>query len=84
MRPKKEKLLNKTVFLTILNDMIFPLEKLVEFTGNVYEITCASIRRAYQLSMVKDPEIEENDGKVVSLAARQVFTHNVEYKIEQE
>jgi len=64
--------------------MIFPLEQLVLFTGNVYEITCASIRRAYQLSMVKDPIIEENDGKVVSLAARQVFTNTVEYKIEKE
>jgi DNA-directed RNA polymerase subunit omega len=63
--------------------MIFPLEQLVEFTGNVYEITCASIRRAYQLSMVRDPEIEENDGKVVSLAARQVFTKTVEYQIEK-
>lgn len=64
--------------------MIFPLEKLVEFTGNVYEITCASIRRAYQLSMVRDPEIEENDGKVVSLAAKQVFTKSVEYQIEKQ
>lgn len=64
--------------------MIFPLEQLVMFTGNVYEITCASIRRAYQLSMVRDPSIEDNDGKVVSLAARQVFTHAVEYQIEEQ
>lgn len=64
--------------------MIFPLEKLVEFTGNVYEITCAAIRRAYQLSMVHDPEIEENDGKVVSLAAKQVFTKTVEYQLEKD
>jgi DNA-directed RNA polymerase subunit omega len=63
--------------------MIFPIEELVEFTGNVYEITCASIRRAYQLSMVRDDSIEENDGKVVSLAARQVFTNAVEYQIEK-
>jgi DNA-directed RNA polymerase subunit omega len=63
--------------------MIFPIEELVEFTGNVYEITCASIRRAYQLSMVRDPSIEENDGKVVSLAAREVFTKKVEYLIEK-
>ncbi|HNQ97207.1 MAG: DNA-directed RNA polymerase subunit omega [Spirochaetales bacterium] len=62
--------------------MIFPLEQLVEFTGNVYEITCASIRRAYQLSMVRDSSIDENDGKVVSLAARQVFTKTVDYQIE--
>ncbi len=64
--------------------MIFPIEQLVEFTGNVYEITCASIRRAYQLSMVRDEEIEKNDGKVVSLAANQVFTGQVEYKIEEQ
>lgn len=62
--------------------MIFPLEELIKFKGNVYEITTAASRRAYQLSMVKDPIIEENDGKVVSLAAHQVFTHEVEYRLE--
>ena len=63
--------------------MIFPLEELVKFKGNVYEITCAASRRAYQLAMVKDPVVEENDGKVVSLAARQLFTNEVQYRIEQ-
>ena len=47
--------------------MIFPLEELVKFKDNIYEITTAASRRAYQLSMVKDPIIEENDGKVVSI-----------------
>jgi DNA-directed RNA polymerase subunit omega len=64
--------------------MIFPLEELVKFTDNVYEITVASSRRAYQMSRVKDPCIEENDGKVVSLAARQVFTKQVTYRIERQ
>lgn len=63
--------------------MIFPLEELVQFTDNIYEITCAASRRAYQLSMVKDAIIEENDGKVVSLAAHQLFSKQVEYRIEQ-
>lgn len=62
--------------------MIFPLENLVKFTGNVYEITVAASRRAYQLSMIKDASIEENDGKVVSLAARQLFGNQVQYRIE--
>lgn len=62
--------------------MIFPLQDLVRFEDNVYEITCAASRRAYQLSMVRDPEIENNDGKVVSLAARQLFSKQVEYRIE--
>ncbi len=62
--------------------MVFPLQELVRFEGNIYEITCAASRRAYQLSMVKDTIIEENDGKVVSLAARQLFDKQVEYRIE--
>jgi DNA-directed RNA polymerase subunit omega len=62
--------------------MIFPLEELIEYNENMYVITSAASRRSYQLSMLKDPEIEENDGKVVSLAARQVFTREVEFRIE--
>ncbi|MBE6348903.1 MAG: DNA-directed RNA polymerase subunit omega [Spirochaetaceae bacterium] len=64
--------------------MIFPLEQLIQFKDNIYEITSAASRRAFQLSMVKDPVIEENDGKVVSLAAKQVFTNQIKYRIEQE
>lgn len=64
--------------------MIFPLEELVKFKDNIYEITTAASRRAYQLSMVKDPVIEENDGKVVSLAARQLFKGEVEYQLEDK
>jgi DNA-directed RNA polymerase subunit omega len=64
--------------------MIFPLEQLVKFTGNVYEVSVAASRRAYQMSMIKDPSIEQNDGKVVSLAARQLFNNQVQYRIEQK
>ena len=64
--------------------MIFPLEQLVKFKGNVYEITCAASRSAYQLAMVKDPISEENDGKVVSVAADQLFNDKVQYRIEQQ
>jgi DNA-directed RNA polymerase subunit omega len=63
--------------------MIFPLERLIEYEGNMYAITCAAARRAYQLSMLRDPEIEENDGKVVSLAAQQVFSREIEFRIEE-
>ena len=63
--------------------MIFPLEQLVRFTDNIYEITVAANRRAYQMSMVKDPLIEENKDKVVSLAAKQLFTEEVTYRIAE-
>jgi DNA-directed RNA polymerase subunit omega len=61
--------------------MIFPLEALIKHEDNMYEITTAAIRRAYQLSILRDPEIEENDGKAVSLAARQVFNKEVSFQL---
>jgi DNA-directed RNA polymerase subunit omega len=63
--------------------MIFPLEELIEYEGNMYEITAAASRRSYQLSMLKDQDIEDNEGKVVSLAARQVFTDQIEFRLEE-
>ena len=71
--------------------MIFPLEDLSKFKGGMYAITVAASRRAYQLaklakyndSLVQE-ELEENDGKVVSLAARQLFSGDVKFSIEEK
>jgi DNA-directed RNA polymerase subunit omega len=64
--------------------MIFPLEEFIQYEGNMYEITCASSRRAYQLSMLQEADEEEYGGgiKVVSLAASQVFTGEVAFRLE--
>ena len=71
--------------------MIFPLKELIEYDKNMYEITAASSRRSYQLSMlyaVNDDDarywIDDNDGKVVSLAARQVFSGEVDFRLDTE
>ncbi|GHV83813.1 DNA-directed RNA polymerase subunit omega [Spirochaetia bacterium] len=64
--------------------MLFPLEELIKFQGNMYEITCAASRRSYQLSMIKSPDVEDNDGKVVSYAAAEVFRGDVKYRMEEE
>jgi len=71
--------------------MIFPLKELIEYDKNMYEITAASSHRAYQLSMLytaKDDDamywIDDNDGKVVSLAARQVFFKQIEFRLNSE
>ncbi|MGP1454819.1 MAG: DNA-directed RNA polymerase subunit omega [Treponema sp.] len=62
--------------------MIFPLQELIEFQDNIYEITCASTRRAFQLVVTQDPVLKKNNDKVVSTAASQIFTGVVDYKIE--
>lgn len=65
--------------------MVFPLEQLVEFNDNIYEITVASSRRAYQIARINDPkENEANQDKVVCAAARQLFTKKVSYRIEHK
>jgi len=71
--------------------MIFPLEELIGYEKNMYEITAAASRRSYQLSMLyaaNDDEvkywIDDNDGKVVSLAARQVFTKEIEFRMDNQ
>jgi DNA-directed RNA polymerase subunit omega len=63
--------------------MILPLDLLEQYEENIYELTCASIRRAYQITMTGDEELEENDGKVVSTAVRQILTKKVQYRIEE-
>ncbi len=62
--------------------MIFPLQQLIEYDGNIYEITCAATRRAFQLAKLEDTEIEKQGSKVVSVGARQIFTGEVDYQIE--
>ncbi|MDR0526790.1 MAG: DNA-directed RNA polymerase subunit omega [Spirochaetaceae bacterium] len=62
--------------------MIFPLEELIKYEKNMYEVTCAASRRAYQLSMLRLPEVEDAGDKVISIAARQVFTGEVEFRMD--
>lgn len=61
--------------------MIMPLEQLIEYDSNSYEITVAITHRAYQLAVIKGPDVEKNNGKVVSLATRQIFSKQIEYRL---
>jgi len=65
--------------------MIFPLKELIEYDSNMYEVTTAASRRAYQLaSVMEKDEKDDYDGKMVALAARQVFTQEVQFQLEIE
>ena len=77
--------LHGSVLSIILCSMIFPLRELIEYKKNMYEITSAASRRSFQLSMLLDSETKEDyEGKMVALAARQVFTEEVEFRLEAE
>ncbi len=62
--------------------MVLPLDLLVSHQGNMYELTCAAIKRAIQLHIAGDEELEENKGKIVSTAIRQILTEKVKYRLE--
>ena len=63
--------------------MSIPINKLEDIDCNVYELTVATIRRAYQITMTGDEELEADEVKVVSTAIRQILDGKVEYQIEQ-
>ncbi len=63
--------------------MIIPLEKLILNQGNVYELTCAAIKRSNQLTITGDEEVEKNNGKVVPTSISQILNKKVEYRIEE-
>ena len=62
--------------------MILPLDALIGYEENIYELTCASIRRSYQITITGDEEVEENFGKVVSTAIGQILTKRVTFRLE--
>ena len=62
--------------------MIIPIRELIDFNDNVYSITCAIIKRAVQITITGDDDLDENEGKVVSTAINQVLTKKVEYRLE--
>lgn len=64
--------------------MIIPLDELIDFKGNRYELTCAAIKRAIQINLTGDEELRKNKGKIVPTALRQVLLKKVKYKLEVE
>ena len=63
--------------------MIIPLDQLLKEEDNVYVTTCASIRRAYQLTVIGDEDVEQNLGKVVSVAIKQIVSRKVHFRIAE-
>ncbi len=62
--------------------MVIPLDLLTSFQGNIYELTCAAMKRSVQINMAGDEELEQNRGKIVSTALKQILTQKVTYRPE--
>lgn len=64
--------------------MIIPINELIDYTGNRYELTCAAIKRATQLNLVSSEELKKNNGKIVPTALNQMLLGKVKYKLEED
>ncbi len=58
------------------------LDRIVDFDGNIYEVTNAVIRRSRQITEVGDDDLEQNNNKIVSTALTQIFSKKVEYQLQ--
>ena len=61
--------------------MILPLKLLIGNLENRYVLSAAAIRRAHQLALTGDDEVEDNKGKVVSTSIKQILTKKVKYVV---
>jgi DNA-directed RNA polymerase subunit omega len=62
--------------------MVMPLDLLMSFKGNIYEMTCAAMKRGVQINLIGDEDLEPNRGKIVSTAIKQVLLQKVQYRFE--
>jgi DNA-directed RNA polymerase subunit omega len=60
--------------------MVLPLDLLEGFQGNIYEMTCAAMKRSIQINLAGDEDLEANRGKIVSTAIKQILTQKVRYR----
>jgi DNA-directed RNA polymerase subunit omega len=63
--------------------MVLPLDLLISYNKNMYELTYAAIKRAAQINLAGDEELDDAKNRVVSLAIKQILTKKVEYKLEE-
>jgi len=63
--------------------MLIPLDKLLERNKNIYELTCAGIKRASQLTITGERDFGSEETKIVPMALRQILTEKIEYRMEE-
>lgn len=60
-----------------------PLGELISTDRNMYEVTNAAIHRAKQISVTGTDDLEPGQGKIVSMAIKEIVTGEVEYSYKE-
>ncbi len=63
---------------------IIPLEKLIEYRGNRYELTKAMIELARNGEKLLDDETKERNGKYIQSVIKNILDGHIKYEYEEE
>ena len=58
---------------------MLPVYHIIEFTKNRYLLSRAVMKRARQINFMGDEDLDNYEGKIVSLALKQVLEDEVKY-----
>ena len=58
---------------------MLPVYNIIDYTSNRYLLSRAVMKRARQINFLGDNELGEYDGKIVSLALKQVLQNEIKY-----
>ena len=62
---------------------MLPVYEIIDFTGNRYLLAKAVMIRARQINFMGDDELEKFNGKIASLALKQVLYNEIKYHIPE-
>ncbi len=62
--------------------MAVPLDQIINFNGNKYEMSNAVIKRARQITEIGDEDLLVHGYKVVSTALDHVLNHKIYYQLQ--
>ena len=62
---------------------MLPVYEIIDFTGNRYLLAKAVMIRARQINFMGDDELEKFNGKIASLALKQVLFNEIKYYIPE-
>jgi DNA-directed RNA polymerase subunit K/omega len=63
---------------------MLPIYKVIDYNDNRYLLCKAIMKRARQINFLGDENLEEYEGKTVSLSLKQVFDEEIKFLNPQE
>jgi DNA-directed RNA polymerase subunit K/omega len=63
---------------------VIPIYEIIDYTGNRYLLSKAIMKRARQINFMGDDELESYEGKIVSLAQKQMLCGDLKFSFVEE